>query len=122
MLFKKKSKARIKAEAKIKELRRQNRDLRRQLALYFALSFLLLLILLGVPFVVCLNLTFVFGRTVGESLLAAAIVGITLPFLLYEQMQRLADFGEKITSEYEMRKWLKRKGFKRSASNKLDDR
>ena len=122
MFFKKKSKARIKADAKIKELKRQNRDLHRQLTLFYILTLLLVLILLGLPFVVCLNLIFVFGRTIGESILAAAILGIMLPYLLYEQIQRLASFGEKITSEYEMRKWLKRKGFKRSAAENRDSK
>ena len=76
MLFRKKSRARLKADAKIKALKRENRDFARGMTKFAALAVLALLLMFGLPFVICLNLVYVFERPVMEAVLASVAAGM----------------------------------------------
>ena len=110
VLFRKKSRARLKADAKIKALKRENRDFVRGMMKFTALAVLTLLLMLGMPFVICLNLVYVFGRPVMEAVLASFAVGMfVIPFLFTEPLRRLVSYGESLVAEKEMRDWRKRR-------------
>ena len=82
--------ARLKADAKIKALKRENRDFVRGMMKFTALTVLTLALMLGVPCVICLNLVYVFGRPVMEAVLASFAVGMfVIPFVFTEPLRRL---------------------------------
>ena len=117
MLFRRKSKARLKADAKIKALKRENRDFVRGMMKFTALTVLTLALMLGVPCVICLNLVYVFGRPVMEAVLASFAVGMfVIPFV---SLRRLVSYGESLIAEKEMRDWRKRR--KPKAGDKKPD-
>lgn len=110
MLFRKKSKARLKADAKIKALKRENRDIARGMMKFTALAVLALVLMFGVPCVICLNLIYVFERPAMEALLASVAAGLfVIPLIFTEPLRRLVSYGESLIAEKEMRKWRKRR-------------
>ena len=120
MLFRRKSRARLKADAKIKALKRENRDFVRGMMKFTALTVLTLALMLGVPCVICLNLVYVFGRPVMEAVLASFAVGMfVIPFVFTEPLRRLVSYGESLIAEKEMRDWRKRR--KSKAGEKKPD-
>lgn len=114
MLFRKKSRARLKADAKIKALKRENRDFARGMTKFAALAVLALLLMFGLPFVICLNLVYVFERPVMEAVLASVAAGMfVIPLVFTEPLRRLVSYGESLIAEKEMRDWRKRRRTKR---------
>ena len=120
MLFGRKSRARLKADAKIKALKRENRDFVRGMMKFTALTVLTLALMFGVPCVICLNLVYAFGRPVMEAVLASFAVGMfVIPFVFTEPLRRLVSYGESLIAEKEMRDWRKRR--KPKAGDKKPD-
>ena len=74
----------------------------------------------GLPFVICLNLVYVFERPVMEAVLASVAAGMfIIPLVFTEPLRRLVSYGESLIAEKEMRDWRKRR--KSKAGDKKPD-
>lgn len=103
MFFRKKSKARLKADRKIRGLKEKHKELRRKIRLFILGVALYTATWLLFPAYLCFSLIYFWGCEPLEPLLLAAFLCIAFPYLFRRHISDLAALGDEIRMEIEPR-------------------